>query len=151
MKFGAIPLSKSVSFKLKQRDISIREQALELETQFSVGYTAEINSLLIYSLVKAQFEYATELDKNYGFYLGANLGGLWRFDMGLLSETITGQTQINYQFLQHISGEDGDVKKLNMGLQFNLIKDQALRLEYNVISYETFDVDEIRLSYLIYF
>jgi len=143
----ANPLSRKISFKLKQRDINVSEQALEFETQFSIGYGTELKSILIFALATAQFEYATELNKNHGFYLGADFGGLWSFSTGDFS----GQTEVNYQFLQHISGEQGDIQKLNLGVQFNLLKDHAIRFEYEKMAYELFDVNEMKLNYLMYF
>ena len=140
-------VSKKISFIVKQRNIDVSEQVLEFESQFSMGYAAEVKSALVYALAKVQLEYATELDKNHGLYLGANIGGLWAFNAGEL----TGQTEINYQNLQQISGEEGDIQVLNLGIQFNLYKEHALRFEYENINYDLFDVDEARLSYLMYF
>jgi len=139
--------SKKLSFQLTQRNINPSEKILEFESQFSIGYATEIKSALIYALANAQFEYATELNKNHGLYLGADMGGLWAFKAGKLS----GQTQINYQNLQQVSGEAGDIQKMNMGLQLNLYKNHALRFEYEIIQYDLFDVDEVKFSYLIYF
>jgi len=143
----ASPLSRKISFKLKQRDISFNEQVLEFETQFSMGYGVEMQSIMVYALASTQLEYATELDKNYGLYVGADVGALWAFDTGGFS----GQTEINFQPLYQVAGEEGDIQKLNLGLQINLFDDQALRFEYELLDYEMFDVSELKLSYLMYF
>jgi len=140
-------LSRKISFKIKQRDIAIDEQALNFESQFSMGYAGEVKQSLVYALASAQLDYANELNNNYGFYLGADIGGLWAFNTPYLS----GQTKIGYQNLQQISGEAGDIQKINFGVQVNLKKNHALRVEYELIDYELFDVDEIKLSYLQYF
>ncbi len=147
MKFGKIPTSKSISLQLKQRDISEREQSLEFESQFSLGYASQVSDILMYAMVKTQFDYVTELDKNYALYLGVDVGGLWTYSTQLLS----GKTQIRYQFLPRISGAQGDIQKLNIGVQFDLLRNHALRLEYEKVDYDAFDVDEIKLSYLMYF
>jgi len=141
------PLSRKISFKLKQRDINVSEQALKFESQFSIGYGSELKNTLVYALATGQFDYATELNKNYGLYLGADFGGLWSFS----ASDFSGQTEANYQLLQQISGEPGDIQKLNLGVQFNLLKEHAIRLDYEKTQYELFDVNEIKLSYLMYF
>ncbi len=143
----ASPLSRKISLKLKQRDISSNDQINEFETQFSMGYAAQVKSSLIYALAKAQLEYATQLKNNHALYLGADLGLLWPFEYSFISA----QSEINYQQLQSISGEENDIQKLQLGLQFNTIKDHALRFEYEQIDYQQYVIKEAKLSYLIYF
>jgi len=143
----AKPISRKISFKLKQRDINVSEQALKFESQFSIGYGAELKNTLVYALATGQFDYATELYKNHGLYLGADFGGLWSFSAGDFS----GQAEANYQLLQQVSGEQGDIQKLNLGVQFNLLKDHAMRFDYVKTQYELFDVSEMKLNYLMYF
>lgn len=141
------PLSRKISFKLKQRNIDINEEITELEFQFAMGYSTDLNNVLIYALAQTQFEYATELEDNHGLYLGFNTGILWSFDNAVLS----GQTEVDYQLLGQLSGEEGDIQKVNAGIQFNIVEDHALRFEYEFIDYELFEVQEAKLSYLIYF
>jgi len=143
----AAAVSRKISFKLKQRDLNVAEQITEFETQFSMGYATEIKSILMYAMVRGQLEYATELIDNHGLYLGADMGSLWQLD----NNVISAQTEINYQLLQAISGEQDDVEKLRIGIQFNILKDHALRFEYEMIEYDQFEVEEGKLSYLIYF
>ena len=102
---------------------------------------------MIYALAQTQFEYATELENNHALYLGVNAGFLWQFK----NSVVSGQTEIEYQLLGDVSGEEGDIQKLNLGIQFNTVKDHALRFEYDIIDYELFEVEEAKLSYLIYF
>jgi len=143
----ATPVSRKISFKLKQRDLNVAEQITEFETQFSMGYATEVKSILMYAMARGQLEYATELIDNHGLYLGADIGSLWQFDNNFISA----QTEINYQLLQAISAEQDDVEKLRIGIQFNILKDHALRFEYEKIEYDLFEVEEGKLSYLIYF
>jgi len=141
------PVSKAISFKLKQRNVNENERVLEFEAILSAGYAAEYQNILAYFLADAQFEYATKLNNNHAFYLGANAGVLWQFN----SKFLSGQTEVKYQTLQNISGEEGNIKKLNLGIQLNIFKNHALRIEYELMEYELFDLNEAKLSYLLYF
>ncbi len=141
------PKAKKISFKVKQRDINLNKRVTEFETQFSMGYSKKIKSALMYAMASTQLEYASQLKNNHGFYLGADIGALWSFDLPLVS----GQTKIAYQLLQQISGEEGNIQKLNMGLQFNIADEHALRFEFERLDYELFNVNEGRFSYLRYF
>ena len=143
----ATPLSKKISFQIKQRDLTIDNEIQEFEFKFALGYSAEIKSVLMYALAQTQFEYATELENNHALYLGFNIGFLWQFDNSMFS----GQTEIEYQSSDDVSGEEGDIQKINMGVQFNVAEDHALRLEYEMMDYERFEVNEFTLSYFIYF
>jgi uncharacterized protein DUF4105 len=143
----ATPLSRKISFKIKQRDINSIEQITEFDTRFSAGYAAQVKSVLMYTLLKGQLEYATELKNNHGFYLGADLGALWNFDYAAFS----GQIEMSYQLLQQISGELGDLRKFNFGFQINVLNNHALRVEYEMIDYDSFKVEQAKLSYLLYF
>ena len=143
----ATPLSKKISFQIKQRDLTIDNEIQEFEFKFALGYSTEIKSVLMYALAQTQFEYATELENNHALYLGFNIGFLWQFDNSMFS----GQTEIEYQSSDDVSGEEGDIQKINMGVQFNVAEDHALRLEYEMMDYERFEVNEFTLSYFIYF
>jgi len=139
--------SKKVSFKIKQRDINESKRKTEFETYYAMGYATDIKSVLLYALARGQFEYSPELKNNHALYLGADTGLLWQFK----NEVIAGQMELNYQWLPQLSGEEGDVQKLNLGMQFNVLKDHAVRFEYENINYKTFDVQELKFSYLVYF
>ena len=141
------PISRKISFKLQQRDLSLNEQIIEFETQFSFGYALEIKKLLAYAMLNTQLNYAPELKNNHGLYLGGDVGALWSFENRLM----TGKMELNYQNLQRLSGEPGDVKKTYLGLQLDIETDQALRIEFNTVRYEMFDVGQLSLSYLKYF
>ena len=143
----ATPVSRKISFKLKQRDLNIAEKITEFETQFSMGYATEVKRILMYAMARGQLEYATELEDKHGFYLGADIGTLWQFENNFISA----QTEINYQLLQLISGEEGDFEKLQLGIQFNILKDHGLRFEYKMLEYGQLEVKEGRFSYLMYF
>jgi len=139
--------SKKVSFKLKQRNINVDNQFTEFEMQYSIGYATELSDFLVYAMAKTQFEYAKSLKDNHGFYAGLDAGLLWVFDTTLAS----GQMTFNYQLLAQITGEPSDIQKLNLGVQFNLFQNNALRLEYEKTEYDVFETTEAKLSYLIYF
>jgi len=147
VKSWAVPTSIKLSFNLKQRDINLDEQVTEFETQFSLGYAMEIKSVLMYALAGAQLEYATEFTNNHAFYLGLDMGVLWPFD----NEFISGQTEATYRVLEQVSGQEGNVKQLNIGVQFNVVKDHAVRFEYELIDYEKFESEQMKFSYLQYF
>ncbi len=141
------PLSKKISFIFKQRNISLDEQFTELEMQYSLGYSTELKDVLIYALAKTQFEYAKSLKDNHGFYLGLDSGMIWALNYAMFS----GQIAFNYQLLEQISGESSDIQRFKLGVQLNLFKDHAIRLTYEETEYDTFEVTEGKLNYLIYF
>jgi len=143
----AMPLSRKVSFQLKRRNLDVNDEITEFEFQFAMGYSMNLNNALIYALAQTQFEYATEFENNHGLYLGLNTGILWSFDNAMIS----GQTKVDYQLLGHLSGEEGDIQKLKAGIQINIVEDHALRLEYELIDYELFEIQEAKLSYFMYF
>ena len=141
------PLSRQILVQVRKREMSESEQITEFESQLDIGYTAQVNSALVYLLARAQLEYATELENNHGFQLGLETGLIWSFNNRLLS----GQTDFEYQSLKQVSGQETDIQRARAGLQINILKDHALRFEYDYIKYETFDVAEGKLSYLFYF
>ncbi len=141
------PLSKKISFIFKQRNISLNEQITDFEMQYALGYSTELSDILVYALAKTQLEYAKSLKDNHGFYLGLDSGMIWRFDHSIFS----GQIIFNYQLLGQVTGEPGNIQKLKLGLQFNLFEDHAIRLEYEETEFDTFEVIEAKLNYLIYF
>ena len=141
------PLSRKISFQLKKRNLDKNKEITEFEFQFATGYSTDFNNVLIYALAQTQFEYATEFENNHGLYLGFNTGILWSFD----NEVISGQTEVVYQLLGQLSGEEGDIQKIKAGIQLNIVEDHALRFEYEFIDYESFEVREAKVSYLIYF
>jgi len=59
--------------------------------------------------------------------------------------------ELNYLWLPQLSGEEGDVQKIKMGMQLNVLKDHAVRFEYEKINYAAFNVQELKFSYLVYF
>jgi len=141
------PVSRQVSVKVKRRDINVTEQITEFSAQFDIGYATNVSETIVYLMAKSEIDYATELEDNHAFYLGAESGLLWNLDNNVLS----GQAELKYQNLQQISGEQGDVLRVIAGVQLNILKNQALRFEYNYTDYESFDVQEGKLSYLVYF
>ncbi|MCW8933392.1 MAG: DUF4105 domain-containing protein [Gammaproteobacteria bacterium] len=141
------PLSRKISFQLKQRKLDTNDEITEFEFQFAAGYSKYLNGALVYALAQTQFEYAAELENNHGLYLGFNTGILWSFD----NELISGQTQFDYQLLGQLSGEEGDLQKFKAGIQLNTVEDHALRFEYEFRDYELFEIQEAKVSYLIYF
>ncbi|MCW9047178.1 MAG: DUF4105 domain-containing protein [Gammaproteobacteria bacterium] len=141
------PLSRKISFQLKQRNLNINHEITEFEFQFAVGYSTNLNNALIYALAQTQFEYAAEFENNHVLYLGFNTGILWSFD----NDVISGQTQVDYQLLGQLSGEQADLQKLKAAIQLNIVEDHALRFEYEFRDYELFEVQEAKVSYLIYF
>lgn len=143
----AKPLSRQVSVQIKKRELNALEQITEFEAQFDMGYAAQMSETIVYLMAKAEIDYATELEDNHGFYLGAESGLIWHFNKSMLA----GQSEIKYQNLQRISGEQGDVQRASAGVQINILKNHALRFEYNYREYQAFDVQEAKLSYLIYF
>ena len=143
----ATPLSQKISFQIKQRDIAVDNQVLEFEFQFATGYSAKFNSVIMYALAQTQFDYATELENNHAFYLGVDTGLLWSFNNSIMS----GQTEFEYQLLGDVSGEEGNLQKVMAGIQFNILKNQALRLTYEHHEYELFETEEAKLNYFVYF
>ncbi|VAW61929.1 hypothetical protein MNBD_GAMMA10-2780 [hydrothermal vent metagenome] len=145
------PLSRRISFKVKRREITPEQRISEFEAQFATGYTVGNKSLLGYAMLSAQFDYATALENNHGLYLGADAGVLWVHTAHGFSSALSWQAEIAYQNLQQLSGEPGDIQKLNIGVQFNLMRDHAIRFEYERTDYELFDVMQGKFSYLVYF
>lgn len=141
------PLSRQLSFKIKQRELNQSQQVTEFESQFSSGFAVDVHSALTYLMIKSRLDYATELKNNHAFYAGLETGLIWDFQSNLLS----GQAEINYQALLQVSGEEGDIQQARVAVQFNIVQDHALRVEYEEIRYERFDVKQGMLSYLIYF
>ena len=141
------PVSRQILFQIRKREISESEEITEFESQFDIGYSTEFGSALVYLMAKAQLEYATELEDNHGFQLGTEAGLVWDFNNSLLS----GQTEFKYQALQQVSGQETDIQLARAGIQINIMKDHALRFEYEYTEYETFELSEGKLSYLVYF
>ena len=139
--------SKKIALQIKKRGGVKNNEITELNTEFGLGYSAEIFGSLMYFLLDAKLEYATELEDNHAMYLGAEAGSYWYFN----NSYFNGQAEIRYQMLYHQSGEKGDIEKFNAGLHVDIIENHALRMEYESIVYDKFDVEEARLSYYLYF
>lgn len=141
------PLSRQFSLEIKKRNQTLSQRITELEAQFDIGYATDLSGALVYFMAKTQIEYATELEDNHAFHLGAETGLLWNYNNTFLS----GQAELVYQNLQNISGEKSDIQGARAGLQFNVSKNYGLRFEYEYTEYETFDIQEGSVSLQYYF
>ncbi|VAW59645.1 putative outermembrane protein [hydrothermal vent metagenome] len=147
----ATPLSRRISFQFKRRDFTPEKRISEIESQLAAGYTTGVRNFLAYAMLTTQFDYATELKNNHALYAGADMGIRWAHSRSGQSLAVSWQTEISYQNLQQLSGEAGDIQKINVGVQLDLMRDHAIRFEYEYIDYAQFDVREGRFSYLVYF
>ena len=140
-------LSRQLTVQLEKRNLTETQQVDNLRMQFGIGYATETNDLLMYMMPMSELDYATALDENHGFYLGLEAGTVWAYNSGLFS----GQAELNIQVLQQVSGEPGDIVRASAGVQVDVIKEHAFRLEYEYTEYDTFEIDQAKISYLVYF
>jgi len=140
-------LSRQLSVQIEKRSLSDTQRVNNLQMQFALGYAGEINNLLIYLMPMTELDYATELKENHGLYLGAETGAVWAYKNRLFN----GQTELKIQALQQVSGEQGDTLRVEAGMQLKLEKNHGIRLEYEYTEFETFDINQAKLSYLFYF
>lgn len=140
-------LSRQVSVQLEKRNLTETQQVNNLRMQFGIGYAVEINDLLMYLIPMSELDYATELTENHGFYLGVETGAILTYNNRLFS----GQAELNIQTLQHVSGEQGNIIRASAGAQVDILKNHALRLEYEYTEFDAFEIDQAKISYLVYF
>ena len=142
----ATPLSRKISLQINKRWIN-NEKQLVSEIQPAIGYAKKIKDMMFYGLLNAELDYATQLDKNYAMYLGWESGFLWHMHTGRMGA----QFSINYQSLKNISGERGGIERFNAGMQTDLTKQQALRVEYISDIRQMQRTQQTRFSYAYYF
>lgn len=144
------PLSRKISFQLNRQRINQpvnRQWAKLLQTQFGMGYARKLKPVLLYMLLETQLDYSGRLQKNYTWYAGLDAGALMLFNYWNLS----GQLQLQYKTMYQLAGHPGDLEQLQFGMQFNLAKQQAVRLEYQQHKWARFNEETAQLSYLYYF
>lgn len=142
----ATPLSRKISLQINKRVLDGKKHAVG-EMQLGSGLARQINSMMLYSLLNTELDYATQLEKNYSLYLGAEAGILWQMKIAAASSQLT----INYQSLCDVDGESGDIQRFNAGIQQNLTRQQALRVEYVSEERKRLNTRQTRLSYFYYF
>lgn len=146
----AQPLSRKISLQINRQRINQptkRQWAHLLQAQFGLGYARQLQPVLFYALLNTQLDYSGQLQDNYAWYAGLDTGALMTFKFRNLS----GQLQLQYQSLYQLTGHPGDVDKLQLGVQFNLARQQAVRLEYKQHKQVQLSDDKVQLSYLYYF
>lgn len=141
------PVSRKISFQLQRRDLSLQQRITAFESQFSIGYAAKLEPVLVYVMLNARLDYAPELLNNHGFYLGGDVGALWSFENSIMN----GNLELNYTDLQGVTGDPNDIKSTKLGVQIDIETDKALRLVYSHVNYEMFAIEQLSLSYLQYF
>jgi Domain of unknown function (DUF4105) len=142
-----VPVSKKLSFQLNKRNFSSGDRHHVLETQVAAGYAKNIKDVLFYALVNGRLDYASTLKKNHASYVGGDVGFIWGFKVF----GIKGQSQFVAQNFQRLSGEQGDVQSIQLGMQFDITKNSGVRVEYKKDDYSALEIEEAKLSYLSYF
>lgn len=140
------PLSRKVSLQLNRQTIN-QQQANLLQAQLGLGYSIQLKSVLLYALLDTKLDYAGRLQADYAWYAGLDTGVL----MTVKSRNLSAQLQLQYQTSYQLSGHPGDVQQLQLGMQFNLAKQQAMRFEYQQRKQAQLIEDTMQLSYLYYF
>jgi len=146
----AQPLSRKISLQLNRQRINqpINSQwAHLLQAQFGMGYARQLKPVLLYVLLETQLDYSGRLQQNYAWYAGLDAGALMTFKF----RNLRGQLQLQYQSFYQLAGHPGDVEELQLGVQFNLAKQQAVRIEVQQRKQTQFTEDAAQLSYLYYF
>lgn len=146
----ARPLSRKISLQLNRLPVNEstdRQWAHLLQAQFGLGYARQLQPVLFYALLNTQLDYSGRLQDNHAWYAGLDTGALMTFKFRNLS----GQLQLQYQSLYQLAGHLGDLEKLQLGVQFNLARQQAVRLELKQRQQEQLSDNTVQLSYLYYF
>lgn len=142
----SMPLSRKISFQLNRQLINSQWAHL-LQAQLGMGYARQLQTLLLYGLLNTQLDYSGRLQDNHAWYAGLDVGALMTFKY----QNFSGQLQLQYQSLYQLAGQPGDIEQLQLGVQFNLSSQQAVRLEFKQGKQAQLSDDTVQLSYLYYF
>jgi len=143
----AAPLSKKLSLQINRREFSSGEWHHVFETQVAAGYAKNISDILFYAMAGGRLDYSDELENSHASYVGLDGGFLYAFNVFGLNA----QSRFSVQGFQRLSGGPGDIQSLQLGIQFKLMRNSGLRLEYKKDRYTELEIAEARLSYLYYF
>ena len=141
------PVSRKLSVQINKRNFSSGERRHVFEMQLAAGYAKNINNVLFYAMANGRVDYAAELENRHASYIGLDAGFLWSFN----AFGLNAQSRFVVQEFQQLSGEQGDIQSIQLGVQFNLMSNSGLRFEYKKDKYSILEIDEARLSYLYYF
>ena len=146
----ARPLSRKISLQLNRQTVNQpvnRQWAYLLQAQYGLGYARQLKPVLLYVLLNTQLDYSGYLQQNYALYAGLDTGALMTFKYRNLST----QLQLQYQTFYQLAGHPGDEQALQLGMQFNLTQQQAVRFEYQQLKQAQLTDNTVKLNYLYYF
>jgi len=141
------PISKKMSFQVKKRNLINGNRKHVFEAQVGAGYAKNIKGALFYALLNGRLDYASVLENNHASYAGLDVGFIWGFNV----LGINFQSQLAAQNFHQLSGEQGDLQSLQLGMQFDVTKNSGVRIEYKRDDYSALDIEEAKLSYQYYF
>ncbi len=137
-------LSKQLLIEFTRRD-ELAGSPRVFKFEAGLGYAYGNDSGLIYALANLRLDYSAKLIDDYAAYTAAEIGLLWQPDAYDL------QFELNARHYSSFSGQEEDIEEYNLGLQYQLGQQHALRIEAKQIEYLSNETKTSSLSYLFYF
>lgn len=110
---------------------------------FALGYSLRGKGLTAYAMAHSQLDYNREFEKHYALYLG--------LQSGLLYKLSRSRVHLRSIVADSVAGMDNQLRGLTLDYQYDLAKDQGLRLSYKWDELETQSISEWRIRLLRYF
>jgi len=140
----ASPLSGRLDLVIDRETINSQLDTKVFNVDAALGYTFEKGDGLFYGLADSQLAYSKKYDHHYVFSLGSEVGALLLFE--------NSRMQLKSRFLYAVAGEDRDKQKHELFYQYDINKNQGLRLGVSVVKDSVFVREkDIQIEYLMYF
>ena len=135
--------SWQLDIKLSRQFIAPERSDLVLNTRFGGGISQRALASTWFGMLVLDAEGSDQYTQGYSVLVGAQLGVSSVFNGGQLLFTA--------EHSNAVAGFDFERDRLVAGLQFNLSAQSAVRLEYEKVFYDNFDVSDLRASVQVYF
>ena len=110
---------------------------------FALGYSFKRERLTAYAMAHSQLDYSRELDKHYGLYLG--------LQSGLLYKLAHNRVHLRWISADSVAGMDSRLRQLSLSYQYDLTRNQGLRVSYQRDELQTQSMHEWGIHWLRYF
>jgi len=137
------PLSVRLDISVQQQTVNNIDDAYIMSVDSGMGLSAGWGRSIVYLLADLAVEYSGYYEKNYKVYLGAEIGAVIPFEASRLL--------LGVQSLNGISGDKDSRDHYQMGYQFDLDKNHAIRFVYEKVEYDRQENKSLDVKYLLYF
>lgn len=110
---------------------------------FALGYSVRNRSLTAYAMAHSQLNYSRELDNHYAFYLG--------LQTGLIYSQRHNRVYLKWLSADSVAGMDSRLDQWSLAYQYDLTRDQGLRILYQRDELSSQSISELGMRWLYYF